>query len=176
MSAVKKAVIIIAVILAVILLFAGISYLFLKPIYYRFFYFGDRITGTVSVTIDGEPYELKAGDLSAVHDGDQEVKIGFRNGAEAAEITIHGGDYGPYTLRIHIDGIDFPLEAVIYEYNWYNVYEFDLDISIDHETETITFSSTVQLVSEYGELNTEERSTTADYSDGKRIHHYINTV
>jgi hypothetical protein len=175
MSAVKKATKIITVILAVILLFAGISYLFLKPLYYRFFYFGDRITGTISVTTDGEKYDLKASDLSATHDNEKDIKIGFRNEADAAAIAIHGGEYGPYTLMIHIDGIDFPLEAVIYQYNWYNISKFDLDVSIDHETETITFSSTAQVLSENGELDTENRSTTVGFSDGKCIH-YIVTV
>lgn len=175
MSTVKKATKIIAVILAVILLLAGISYLFLKPLYYRFFYFGDRITGTISVTIDGEKYDLKGSDLFATHDNEKDIKIGFRNQEDAAAISIHGGEYGPYRLMIQIDGIDSPLEAVIYQYNWYNVSKFDLDVSIDHETETITFSSTAQVLSENGELDTENRSTTVGFSDGKCIH-YIVTV
>ena len=175
MSAVKKATKIIAVILAVILLLAGISYLFLKPPYYRFFYLGDRITGTISVTIDGEKYDLKAGDLSAIHGNKEEIKIGFHKEADATAISIHAGEYGPYRLIIHIDGIEFPLEAVIYQYNWYNISKFDLDVSIDHETETITFSSTAQVLSENGELDTENRSTTVGFSDGKCIH-YIVTV
>lgn len=175
MSTVKKATKIIAVILAVILLLAGISYLFLKPLYYRFFYFGDRITGTISVTIDGEKYDLKGSDLFATHDNEKDIKIGFRNQEDAAAISIHGGEYGPYRLMIQIDGIDSPLEAVIYQYNWYNVSKFDLDISIDRAAETITFSSTAQVFNETGELSKENRTTTAVFSDG-RYTHYIVTV
>ena len=148
MRIVKKATKITAVILAVILLLAGISYLFLKPLYYRLFYFGDRITGTVSVMIDGEKYELKAIDLSASHDNEKDMKIEFQNGADA---------------------------AVIYQYNWYNVSRFDLDVSIDHEAGTITMSSTAQVLSENGEWSQEKRATTVDFSDGACVH-YIVTV
>lgn len=175
MRTVKKATKITAVILAVILLLAGISYLFLKPLYYRLFYFGDRITGTVSVMIDGEKYELKAIDLSAAHDNEKDMKIEFQNGADAAAISVHGGEYGPYTLTFHIDGVEFPLEAVIYQYNWYNVSKFDLDVSIDHEAGTITMSSTAQVLSENGEWSQEKRATTVDFSDGRCIH-YVVTV
>ena len=103
MIAVKKATKIIAVVLAVILLFAGISYLFLKPLYYRFFYFGDRISGTVHITIDGEEYDLQRSDVTGQQDFMNEVEVGVRNGTDEARISIHGGEYGPYSLMINVD-------------------------------------------------------------------------
>ena len=141
--------------------------------YYRVFYFGDRISGTASVTIDGEAYELKTDDISAIHGSSKEIKARFRSEANAAAISIHGGEYGPYTLIVHIDGIDLPLEAVIYQYNWYNVSRFDLHITIDREAETITLSSTANVLSENGEWSTEDHTTTAGFSDGKYEHYII---
>ena len=171
MSAVKKATKIIAVTLAVILLLAGISYLFLKPLYYRFFYFGDRISGTVHITIDGEEYDLQRSDVTGQQDFMNEVEVGVRNGTDGARISIHGGEYGPYSLMINVDGLNAPLEAVIYQYNWWNISKFTLDISIDHAAETVTFTSTAQV----NDTPAESRMTTVAFSDGK-FKHYIVTV
>lgn len=171
MSAVKKATKIIAVILAVILLVAGISYLFLKPLYYRLFYFGDRISGTVHITIDGKEYDLQKSDVTGQQDYKNEVDVGVLNGTDGARISIHGGEYGPYSLLINVDGMSAPLEAVIYQYNWWNTSKFTLDISIDHAAETVTFTSTAQV----NDTAAESRSTTVAFSDGK-FKHYIVTV
>lgn len=155
----------IALVLAVALLFVAVVLLLCKPIAHRFYPF-DRITGTVSVTVDGEPCALKAGDVTGWR-GREEVEVGFRETADGAKLSIRGGDYGPYVLVFHINGTDIPLEAVVYQYNWYNVTEFDLNISIDTAAETVTFSSTAEVVTD---SNTEKRTTTAAFSDSPRWH------
>ena len=168
MSAVKKATVIIAVLLAAVLLFAAISYLFFKPLFYRFYPF-DRITGTVCVTTDGEKTDLNEGDVTAFYDY-EEIGIGFHNAEDGAKISIHGGEYGSYTLKIKVDGVGSPLEAVIYQSNWWNVSKFNMDISIESAAKKITFTSNAEVLNEEGKWITEEHTTTAAFSDGKYIH------
>lgn len=167
-----KVVKLIAIIVAAVLLFVGISYLFFKTLYYRLFYPWNRINGTICITIDGKEYKLKESDVTGSHES-EEIGIGFRNGTDGTKVSIHGGDYGPYTLMIHVDGISAPLEVVVYQYNWWNVSEFDLDISIDNTKETISFNSTAQVLDEDGIKVTEKHSTRAKFSDGYYVHHVV---
>lgn len=159
----------IALIFAVALLFFVVLFLFCKPIAHRFYPF-DRITGTVRVTVDGEKYDLKAGNVTGWHDEREEVEVELRETADGAKLSMHGGEYGPYVLVFHINGTDLPLEAVVYQYNWYNVTEFELDISIDTAAETVTFSSSAEVVTD---SVTEEHTTTAAFSDDPRWHSIV---
>lgn len=162
MNAVKKAIKVIAILLALVVLFEGIMYLFFKPLFYHFFYPFDRITGTVCITIDGKQYDLKRTDVVGRHDSGKEIGTGFRKTADGAKLSIRGGEYGPYTLTIHVDGVNTPLEVMIYQYNWHNVVKFHLDISIDSAAETITYTSTATV---NGSRSAEERSTAISFSD-----------
>lgn len=173
MNPFKKTAKIIAIILAAALLLAGLVFLLFRPLYYRFYPF-DRITGTLRITVDGEEYALKAGDVTGRLDA-SEIAVGFRNGADGAEISIRGGEYGPYSLLIQVDGVSIPMEAVVYQSNWWNVVKFDLDISIDRAAGTITFTSSAKVVNAGSRRITEKHTTTASFSDGKPVH-YIVTV
>lgn len=170
MSGAKKSIVIISIILAAVLLFVLISYLFFKPLFYRFYPF-DRITGTVCVTVDGEKSDLKSSDISGSY-GDEEVGVGFSSVEDGAKISIHGGEYGAYTLKIKADAVVSPLEAVIYQSNWWSAAKFDLDISIDSASKKITFTSTAQVLNEEGKWITEKRTNTAAFSD-REYSHYI---
>ena len=156
-------------VLAVALLFVVVVFVFCKPIAHRFYPF-DRITGTVRVTVDGEPYDLKAGDVTGSQYGREDVEVELRKTADGTKLSMHGGEYGPYVLVFHINGTDLPLEAVVYQYNWYNVTEFELDISIDTAAETVTFSSIAEVVTD---SVTEEHTTTAAFSDDPRWHSIV---
>ena len=171
MNTAKRRIKIIAILLAAALLIGGITYFFFKPVYYRFFYLGDRIRGTVRVTVDGERYELKSSDVSAFF-VEQKVDFSFQDGEDGTALSIHAGEYGPYWLTIRVDGLDAPLEAMFYQYNWYNVSKYDLDIAIDSASETITFTSTAQVLNEVGKFRSEERATTVSFSD-ESYHHCV---
>lgn len=168
MKAFKKSIKIIAVILAVALLVSGILYLFFKPVFYHFLYPFDRITGTIHVTMNGEKYQLKSNDVIGQCDFKVEINVKARKDADGLKTSIHGGKYGPYLLAIHIDGLDEPLKAVIYQYNWWNVTEFKLDISIDSAAETITFTSTARVNDAM-----ENHSTTVAFSDEQYVHYIV---
>ncbi len=164
-----------AIILAVILLFIGIICFFYKPLYYRV-YPWDRITGTIHVTIDGEEYELKNSEITASYTGHgKKVGNGYNNSDDGTKVSMHGGDYGPYSFFIRIEEVDSLIEAVVYQYNSWNVTKFDLDISIDHTTDKITVTSTAQVLNEEAQWTTQERKTESELSHGK-ITHYIVSI
>lgn len=170
MKALKKSIIIIAVILAVAVLTSGILYFFFKPVFYHFLYPFDRITGIIHVTMDGEKYNLISDDVTEQYEFKDEISVKAHKDSDGLKTSIHGGEYGPYSLAIHIDGLNEPIKAVIYQYNWWNVTEFNLDISIDSAAETITLTS-------IAEVNgiTENHSTTVAFSD-KQYEYYIVSV
>ena len=169
-----KAIKITAIIISAVLLFVLICFLFFKPLYYRIFYPWNRITGTIGITIDGEKYDLKDGDVSGSHEN-ADVGIGFKKSGSGAKVSIRGGDYGPYTLMTNVEGLDKPLEVVIFQYNWWNVAEFDLSVAIDRAADNITFTSSAQVLNEDGKKVTEDNSASLKKKK-KKIVYYIVSV
>ena len=163
MNPCKKGYRIAAFVLASVLLFVGVLFLFFKPLLYRLYPF-DRITGTVCVSIDGEKNELKRSDVAVRYDN-SEIDVGFREDFDGARISVQGGEYGPYTLIINIDGLNSPIEAVIYQYNWWNVSKFNLDISIDNANESITLTSSSNSLNENGKSVRENHSSKSAFSE-----------
>ena len=168
MKAFKKSIIIIALILAVAVLVSGILYLFFKPVFYHFLFPFDRITGTIHVTMNEEKYNLKKDDVIGQCDFKDAINVKAREDADGLKISIHGGEYGPYSLAIHIDGLNEPIIAVIYQYNWWNVSKFNLDISIDNAAETITFASNAKVND-----TLENHSTTVAFSDEQYVYYIV---
>ena len=167
-----KVVKVLAIITAAVLLLIGSSYLFYKPLYYRIFYPWNRITGTVRVTIDGETYALKDSDITGSHEN-ADIGIGFSKKDNGARLSVRGGDYGPYNMLIRVDGVDLPLEVVAFQHNWWNVTEFDLDISIDSTAEKITFTSSAKVLNEEGEKIPQNTSTESSFSSENIIHYIV---
>lgn len=129
-----------AVIAAAILIISAVCFLG-KPIYYRL-YLGDRITGTLTVTVDGEAYELDSKQFDGL--------TGFdTRGDGSAELKIHGGEYGGYPIALHL-----PFDAVseiqlrCYQANWWDVAKFDLHMDIQTDAQTVTVIGTYSTVGE----------------------------
>ena len=142
--------------------------MFFKPVFYHFLFPFDRITGTIHVTMNEETYNLKTDDVTGQCDFKDDISVKAREGADGLKISIHGGEYGPYSLAIHIDGLNAPIKAVIYQYNWWNVTAFNLDISIDSAAETITFTSTAKVNNAM-----ENHSTTVAFSDEQYVYNIV---
>lgn len=168
MKALKKPVIIIALFLAAAIFISGILYLFFKPTFYHFLYPFDRITGTIHVTMDEEKYNLKSDDVIGQYEFKDEINVKVSNDADGLRTSIHGGEYGPYSLTIHINGLNDPIKAVIYQYNWWNVTKFNLDISIDSAAGTITFTSIAKVNG-----TKENHSSTVAISDEQYVFYIV---
>lgn len=102
---------------------------FVKPIRYRL-YPDDRITGTVQVTVNGQPVALSADDVSgcdkatALPDGSTVVRI-------------RGGGYGEHTFFVAFSDDCAPLAVHCFQHNWWNVMDFDLQIDVSDGNATI---------------------------------------
>ena len=100
---------------------------------------------------------------------------GLKKNGAGSKVSIHGGDYGPYTLMINAYGSEHPPEVVIFQYNWWNVAEFDLNIVIDRAADKITFTSSAQILNEDGKKIAENNTASFDLSD-ENIEYYIVSV
>ena len=101
MKALKKSIIIIAVILAVAVLASGILYFFFKPVFYHFLYPFDRITGIIHVTMDGEKYKLISDDVTGQYDFKDEISV-----KAAASLTANILRSGPMYVQTLLGGMD----------------------------------------------------------------------
>ena len=165
----KGCLIAIAAFLTVIFLICcviGIAYYRFKPFYYRFLYPWDRITGTITVSTDGAPGSLQPNAVSADEDtGLFSIPRSRLYGNGTARVMIHGGKYGGYGFLLTVDGVEHPMHISAYQYNWWNVTEFDLQVSVDTAENTVTLASTAKTLNEDGSWRTVEYSETYSLSD-----------
>ena len=159
MKKLRKTGLVLLVIIVVYFIAATVISFISKPWYYRLLYPWDRISGTISLEVDGNAKEIKAEQITA-YDGREQIRIRAASTGESTKVSVHGGDYGPYCIRIEAEGISQPIEIICYQYNWWNTCEFDLHILIDLETNTISFASTSMVLNEKGEKVSEDHSLT----------------
>ena len=167
-----KAIKIISIIVFAIILLVLISFFFFKPLFYRVFYPWNRINGTIHLRIDGEKYDLNGNDLTVMHEN-ATIEFECRKSEDGTKVSIHGGDYGPYRLIINSEGTNFPLEVVIFQYNWWNIVDFDLDISLDSASNKITFTSNAQVLNENGKEVMEKHSTSFELTVKDFIYYIV---
>ena len=118
--------------------------------------------------MNGEKYNLKSDDVTGQYESNDEINVKARKEADGLNISVHGGEYGPYSLVIHIDGLNEPIQARIYQYNWWNVTSFNLDITIDRAEESIKFTSSANVNG-----STENNSTTVAFSDDPFVYYIV---
>ena len=97
------------VLIAVALFLAAAAVLlcnFGKVLYYRHYPY-DRITGDITVTLNGQAVTLSENDFSFVGKGDFST---YKNG-DFSRVSIDGGDYGLYSFDIHIPGFAKTVEC-----------------------------------------------------------------
>ena len=109
-----------------LVLLTAAAFLLYRP-FYRRVYTGDRIKGKVSITVDGEAYFSDMSDIS----GCDKWNV---SGGDIS-LAIKGGEYGKYSCQVIVPKIDKAVSICIYQFNWWNVTEFDLDIAVDAKLE-----------------------------------------
>lgn len=121
---------------------------FVKPIRYRL-YPGDRITGTVQVTVNGQPVALSADDVSgcdkatALPDGSTVVRI-------------RGGGYGNYTFNVVFSDDCAPLAVHCFQHNWWSVMRFDVTIDVSAESGACTCSGVCVTLDDSGKQQSQQ--------------------
>ena len=99
-------------------------------------------------------------------------KTGFRttphvSSAEngALRVRIHGGDKASYGFTLEIDGVDQPIHIGTFHYNWWDVTQFDIAVSVDTQANTVTFRCAAKVIGSDGEWIPVEDSETVSLSD-----------
>lgn len=122
-----------AIIRAVSVLLIGavtVVCLFYYPVFPRI-YFGNRIKGDVTITYDGEPYDLNSEQLKS-HTKVREIENG------RYRIELKGGEYGSNPFEI-IFSPEMIVTVDCFHSNWWYVTKFNLDINIDTNKNEITY-------------------------------------
>ena len=155
------------IVVALLLLLELALFLLARPWYYRLGYFGRRVSGTVRVEVDGEPYDLRAEDFSIVKKGLWGERMSVREKSDgSARVAIKAGDYGSYGFYLRLDGLEQPIRIMSYQYNWWNVTRFELLIRVDRAAGTIYIESAAEDLDESGRWRPEPHSETLDlFSD-----------
>ncbi len=158
--------IVISAVLGTLLLICGLLALMraaLPTLYYRIYPF-DRITGTVSVTVDGSPYQLRADEFSIDRDtfhGTPRISVL----GTTAHVRIRGGEKEPYGFLLKIDGVEHPMRIGTFHFNWWNVTKFDLSIAVDTAAKTVTMQSNTQQIANDGSTLHSTQTKTFSLSD-----------
>lgn len=104
---------------------------FLTPwLYYRL-YFGDRIKGEITVTLDGEPATiLEDTAVSSFQGLENDAK--FRVEGSELHVSTRANAYGSYQFSFYVEELpEIPLRFSSYQCNWWNVTEFELHYNIN---------------------------------------------
>ncbi|MCH5350050.1 MAG: hypothetical protein J1E40_12055 [Oscillospiraceae bacterium] len=115
-----------------------------KPIYYRL-YLGDRIKGNIEIEIDNKAYSIEENKIDFHSSGKSKM---FDDGT--AGISIRAGEYGIYSLEILGTPIEKPISIRCYQYNWWNVMDFELTIKIDTAQNEINYNGNYMTIADNG--------------------------
>ncbi|MGN1100647.1 MAG: hypothetical protein ACI4RG_00535 [Huintestinicola sp.] len=148
----KKVIIAAALFLAAAAVFLCV---FGRVLYYRL-YPNDRITGDITVTLNGQAVTLNENDFSFVGKGGFSA---YENG-DSSRVSIEGGEYGLYSFDICIPGFAKTVTADIMMYNWWNVTDFKLDIAVDEALKTAEYKYFYTYIAEDGKKLSESGSDT----------------
>ena len=126
----RKILLICAVLLAAAVIFCFVY----APLRLRL-YPGDRIRGTVQLTVDGSRRMLN--EKSVQNDGGFQIQY---TDDGAADVRSRGGDYGDYAFELLLDELDQPIIVCCFQHNWWNVQRFELQITVDTASQTIQYT------------------------------------
>ncbi len=100
-----------------------------RGLFYRIWYFGDRITININAEINNQSVQIN----NAVYKDDHNIEYrrieNLREKDGKTILSIPADSYGAYTIRFSINSNLFYLE--LYQFNWWDVQKIDLDLKID---------------------------------------------
>ncbi len=130
----KFTAIVLAILLVLVLLLR-----FLTPwLYYRL-YFGDRIKGEITVMIDGEPSTILQDTAVSSFQG-MENAAKFRAVDNELYVSTRANAYGSYQFSFYVEELpEVPLCFNSYQFNWWNVTEFELRYNVDTQAQIVEY-------------------------------------
>lgn len=154
----SKSILVISIVLISFVILSIISrYVLIFPRLYT----GDRITGSLKISIDNVPIDIEKCDFTIYDTGD----ISFND--KTAEISLKGGKHGLYSITVKDGDLAIPINIKVFQYNWHQVTRFDISADIDKKSGIceliIDESSTTD---ETAVMHKRHRSETAEIKDG----------
>ena len=165
---------IICCILVFLLLAAALLWLFDRPWYYRLFYWGNRIKGTIELTVDGQRVPFEMGSIENPQELFPRSSV-FTESDNSVKLSIHAGDYGRYRFHIYHDALSKPIRVTVYQYNWWNVCDFKLMIDVDTNAGTVHCVSEARILNEEGKIESEKNDALYRITDGQ-VNHWVVSV
>ena len=142
----KRILIVLILCLGAILLLGVLCFFISRPWYYRLFYPWDRYTGTVTVEVDGKPAVFSVEGTSIL----KPVRAA-RQGGSRTRVSMHAGSYGIYRFRLHVEGLEQPIEFSSLKWNWQAI-RYEVLVSINREEGSVSVTGTVRETNDKGEL------------------------
>ena len=153
----RRLVIILAAVAAVITVCLAFFFLY-KPSYYRL-YSGDRITGEIIVNIDGRSAQFGEERTREVWNCEGDFSVTDHT----AKVSLKAGDYGLYEFAVYVVGLDQPLQFAAFQFNWWNVKTFRIDVAVDMAENTAHITCFTTNIDE--EENVYEEESTKDLTE-----------
>lgn len=138
----KLKIVLVSLLMAAVLFMAACF--FCKPLYYRL-YLGDRITGSIKVSVDGVPLILDESSFSST------LPMKITVNEFDTSVALKGGEYGSYGFDVNIQGVNNPLEVHIHHFNWWSVTEFQINAEVSTEGNIVSVSSVYTTIDDKGE-------------------------
>lgn len=155
----KRLVVILAAFAAVITVCLTFFFLY-KPTYYRL-YSGDRINGEITVSIDGQSAQFDEERTREYWNCEGDFSITDYT----AKVSLKAGDYGLYEFAVYVVGLDQPLQFAAFQFNWWNVKTFRIDIVVDTVESTAHAMCFATNINEEGNVYEEESTKDLDLTE-----------
>lgn len=158
----KKAIIATLTGIVSVMLIATLLMFIFKPYFFTILYPGDRITLNVTYENEGFPITFNNHDIitKAPHSMNS---FNWEIDGDTTVISMDADEYGRY--EVYLKAYSLPLPAVcitVDHFNWWEIYNCDLDISIDSDTKQLTYSYSSSLTLEDGTTDIKSDSDTVD--------------
>ena len=126
-----------------------------------------RISGNVTVDMDGEVYILHPEDFSIIkNDYLSGNRLSVKENEDgSAWIGIKAGSKGTYAFVLQLEGIDKPIEISSFQFSYWNVVRFDLLIHIDRDAGIVNYECTAYYFEEDGNRHQVNQSRTQNLSE-----------
>ena len=115
-----------------------------KELYYKVFYYKNRINVNATILVDGKEVEIdkESIKIEGKETGNQKININKNN----IDVSFKGKQYSLYTIDFKAGEYTFRIGMA--HYNWWDVFKFNIVVNVDTKNKTVTYDSVGTHISE----------------------------